>query len=206
MENRKIAIVTKRYSVARFFELEARTCGFEADIMTALTEDISDYSVVISDRNDKKAADTLEGEIFVTVRKGDLLTEEIWTLPVYVGRVRELFGVGTLDASRERSWEHDRPSIHISNEATREIFYKNTCIRLTEGEWKILLCLGENAGSTVSREKLTELLGRSEGNIADVYVCTLRRKLEAPFGIKVIKTVRGKGYTLLAKLKIDFEK
>ena len=56
-----------------------------------------------------------------------------------------------------------------------------------------LLC--NKAGSTVSREEILNLFDASDSNIAEVYICHLRGKLEAPFGIKVIYTVRGKGYT-----------
>ncbi len=67
-------------------------------------------------------------------------------------------------------------------------------ISLSDNEFKILSCLYEKKGEVVSRDDLSSLLGSNESNICDVYICMLRRKLDNRFGIKIILTVRGKGY------------
>jgi DNA-binding response OmpR family regulator len=38
---------------------------------------------------------------------------------------------------------------------------------------------------------------RGDPNIVEVYVSSLRRKLDAPFGRRTIQTVRGIGYRLV---------
>jgi DNA-binding response OmpR family regulator len=67
-------------------------------------------------------------------------------------------------------------------------------VTLTPAEWSILEYLRARAGETVTRDELTALLGGS-GNIADVYICRLRNKIEKPLGRRMIRTVRGAGYT-----------
>ena len=68
-------------------------------------------------------------------------------------------------------------------------------IKLSEKELTVFSLLYENRGEAVSREAILDSLGGS-GNEADVYICLLRRKLEAG-GKKVILTVRGQGYKLI---------
>lgn len=66
---------------------------------------------------------------------------------------------------------------------------------LSPAETAILECLYARRGETVPRETLASLL-EGGGNILDVYVCRLRRKIEKPLGRRLITTVRGVGYRL----------
>ena len=69
-------------------------------------------------------------------------------------------------------------------------------IPLSENEYKVLSVLCENRGETVDRDRIYALLGAEEGNMGDVYICHLRRKIDNQLGLKLIYTVRGKGYML----------
>lgn len=69
-------------------------------------------------------------------------------------------------------------------------------IYLSDNEFKVLSLLCENRGETVEREKIYSLLGAEEGNMGDVYICHLRRKIDNKLGLKLIYTIRGKGYML----------
>ena len=69
-------------------------------------------------------------------------------------------------------------------------------ISLTPVECKIMSCLLENRGSTVSKEELSALIGESSANKTEVYICYLRRKTDSPNGLHLIRTVRGKGYRI----------
>ena len=54
-------------------------------------------------------------------------------------------------------------------------------------------------GEIVSREMLESALqgeGKTDSNKVEVYLCFLRRKIERPLGLRLITTVRGKGYRL----------
>lgn len=72
-------------------------------------------------------------------------------------------------------------------------------VHLTEREFRVLEVLAERAGETVSRELLLRDAWdgmESRGNVVDVYVGYLRKKLEPHFGKGVILSIRGKGYVL----------
>ena len=60
--------------------------------------------------------------------------------------------------------------------------------------------LALNAGRTLSRSMIVEKIWDQsfEGltNIVDVYVRHLRGKIDDPFAVKLIRTVRGVGYAL----------
>ena len=70
-------------------------------------------------------------------------------------------------------------------------------IMLTDGEYKVLSLLCEKRGEAVSREEISLLLGTSDSNNCDVYICMLRRKIDNRLGLKLINTVRGKGYMIV---------
>lgn len=71
-------------------------------------------------------------------------------------------------------------------------------VALTPAEWAIYGCLAEHRGETVSREVLQALLGTlAGGNRVEVHMCHLRSKLEKPQGVRLIETVRGRGYRMV---------
>lgn len=74
--------------------------------------------------------------------------------------------------------------------------FGNERIMLSDSEYKVLALLCDKRGEAVGRDEISSLLGSSEGNIADVYICMLRRKIDNRLGLKLITTVRGKGYTV----------
>ncbi len=85
--------------------------------------------------------------------------------------------------------------------ATRRVSFENSSTHLTPNEFLLLSHLAAHRGETVTRGELTALIdtggkGSNNSNIADVYICTLRAKLEEAFGAKLIHTVRGRGYMI----------
>ncbi len=75
-------------------------------------------------------------------------------------------------------------------------------VALSSTEWKMLSLLTSAAerGKGVSREELRDAIGHDTekgGNIVDVYICRLRKKIEFPSGRRLIYTVRGAGYSLV---------
>jgi len=73
-------------------------------------------------------------------------------------------------------------------------------IELTAKEYALLEYLMANAGRTLSRTMIVEHVWDSSfqglTNIVDVYVRHLRAKVDDPFPVKLIHTVRGVGYCL----------
>lgn len=73
-------------------------------------------------------------------------------------------------------------------------------ISLSSKEFAILEYLIRNAGKVLSRDKIGLHVWNYDyeggSNIVDVYIRYLRRKLDEPFSLKLIHTVRGSGYVL----------
>ncbi len=87
----------------------------------------------------------------------------------------------------------------ILNEKEHTVSYKRETVELTKREFALLLYLINNKGGTVTRAEAAKAVWEKEDtdtNIVDVYVRYLREKLDERFGIKLISTVRGIGYTI----------
>jgi DNA-binding response OmpR family regulator len=73
-------------------------------------------------------------------------------------------------------------------------------IELTRTEFALLGRLVRSAGGCVSRQALSESVWGSDVSVGpgalDVLVSAVRRKIDAPFQHKLIRTVRGTGYVL----------
>jgi len=73
-------------------------------------------------------------------------------------------------------------------------------IALTPNEFKVLEMLLRNAGNVVTRTDLLEQVWGMNfdpgSNIVDVVIKVLRDKVDRPFETKLIRTVRGVGYTI----------
>lgn len=71
-------------------------------------------------------------------------------------------------------------------------------VKLSDTEYQLLCLLYEHKNQPVSAEMAIPILGNTESNKYNVYICYLRRKLERG-AIRLIRTVRGKGYMLQVK-------
>lgn len=78
-------------------------------------------------------------------------------------------------------------------------YFKGKQVELTKKEFALLNLLYENRGVPVSREEAQALAfadAKGNTNVVDVYVNYLRAKIDHPFGVRLITTVRGKGYII----------
>ncbi|MFP5206315.1 MAG: response regulator transcription factor [Acidobacteriota bacterium] len=86
------------------------------------------------------------------------------------------------------------------NTATRRVQVHRTAIALTAMEYRVLEYLALRRGALVSKMELLEHLydynWEKFGNVIEVYISGLRRKIEGKAGEKLIQTVRGLGYSL----------
>ena len=81
----------------------------------------------------------------------------------------------------------------------RTVYFKGKKVELTKKEFSLLDLLYENCGVPVSREEAHALVFSESGsgtNVVDVYINYLRAKIDHPFGVRLITTVRGKGYVI----------
>ncbi|MCB1922937.1 MAG: response regulator transcription factor [Gammaproteobacteria bacterium] len=82
----------------------------------------------------------------------------------------------------------------------REVLCHGVHVELTEREFQLLVCLVEQAGKVVSRERIIQCAWGADSDISDntvdVYVGYLRRKMQAHCQQPFIRTIRGTGFKL----------
>jgi two-component system OmpR family response regulator len=83
---------------------------------------------------------------------------------------------------------------------TRRVSRGDTAIELSGKEFQLLAVLMEHAGLVLARVQLVERVWRDNfehrSNVVDVYVGYLRKKIDEPFGVRSIETLRGAGYRM----------
>jgi DNA-binding response OmpR family regulator len=86
------------------------------------------------------------------------------------------------------------------NTSTREVRRADREIELTTREYDLLEFMARNHRRVLSREFLLSRVWDDDfaltTNLVDVYVSYLRKKVDAPGEVKLIRTVRGAGYAL----------
>lgn len=127
----------------------------------------------------------------------DYLTKP-FALAELVVRVKALLRRGPINRSstlRIGDLEVDRLSQQVRRAGKR--------LDLTAKEYALVEYLAANAGRVLSRNMIVDHVWDQsfEGatNIVDVYVQHLRSKVDGPFPVKLIRTVRGVGYSLTDK-------
>lgn len=112
--------------------------------------------------------------------------------------------IARLHALLRRSPDSDGVPIQLGDlridPARRSVRRGEREIELTGREFEMLEALARHAGMVLSREQLLELVWgytfEVDGNVVDQFVSYLRRKLEAEGEQRIIRTVRGVGFTL----------
>lgn len=117
--------------------------------------------------------------------------------PVLVARLRALI----------RRGRPQRPtllavgSLQI-NPATREVWRAGHPVALTAREFAIVSFLARDAAVVRSKQEILDGVWADEfdgdSNIVEVYIAHLRAKIDKPFALDTIQTVRGAGYRLIA--------
>jgi two-component system OmpR family response regulator len=84
--------------------------------------------------------------------------------------------------------------------ATRQAWRGEVEIELSAKEFALLEIFMRRAGEVLTRLELLEhawdYAYENRSNVVDVYVRYLREKIDRPFGVDAIETVRGSGYRL----------
>jgi DNA-binding response OmpR family regulator len=83
---------------------------------------------------------------------------------------------------------------------TRVVTRGDKLIDLTTKEYAVLECLLREPNRVLTRTQIAESVWNydvyNQSNVVDVYIRNLRRKIDDPFDLKLIQTVRGAGYRL----------
>ncbi len=82
----------------------------------------------------------------------------------------------------------------------RDVWVGTKLLELTKREFDLLQCLMENKNIVMKRDVLLDRIWGYDfaggTNAVDVYIRYLRSKIEEPFDLKLIHTVRGVGYVI----------
>jgi two-component system OmpR family response regulator len=87
--------------------------------------------------------------------------------------------------------------------ATREVWRDGSRVLLSSKQFTLLELLMRHAGDVLSRERILEHVWdfayEGTSNLVEVYIRSLRERIDRPFGRDSIETVRGAGYRLRAE-------
>jgi two-component system OmpR family response regulator len=112
-----------------------------------------------------------------------------------LARLRALVRRGT----RERPAVLEAADLRL-DPAARCVWRGEAEIKLTQKEFALLEALMRHRGEVLSRLQLLECAWDSayenRSNIVDAYMRRLREKVDRPFGVQTLQTVRGAGYRL----------
>ena len=198
MERGKAAVVTLNDRLATLLRAELEICGCEVTVSGGNLPSAA-YDFVIVDADTVMSAQ-LEHR-WVTVTLSSRCATSVFTEPYALSSPVRLSDIDALYTSIMssgmavgRKSAEDANTVYVIDPCAYTVRIENSFVRLTKTEFLLLEALCESTDEPVSRERIIEILGDSDGNKADVYICHLRKKLERPSGKRMIFTERGKGY------------
>ena len=124
--------------------------------------------------------------------------------------IKEL--LARIRALARRSNETSRETVlHIADLSldplTQRVKRGGKGIPLASKEFAVLECLMREPDRVLSRTQIAEHVWNydvfNQSNVVDVYIRNLRRKIDDPFDLKLIHTIRGSGYRISAELEPD---
>ncbi len=202
MLEKQIAVVSTNPTLIRFFELELRLLGYAVQGYHKMPPHTETYDCIFVDADTVRHYSSQQARVITVSQKQSFEPNEAhlpW--PTSLGQIGFLLQYWESGAPREREENGKENVLWIHDYNRREIRYENQIVTLSQSEFDLLTCLANEEKKPVDRERLLALFGTDGGNIADVYVCHLRKKLEQMCDRRVIETVRGVGYCLKFSLR-----
>ena len=222
----KILIIEDEEKIARFIELELKYEGYEVEkalngrdgleLATTQPFDLILLDIMLPELNGievlrriRRVSDvpvlllTARDAVVDKVAGLDGGADDYITKPFAIEELLARIRVGL----RKRTGDNpSRSANEISagrlslDPVKREVKVDETIIVLTKREFDLLNYLMENKNIVISRETILEHIWgydfSGETNAVDVYIRYLRSKIEEPFNLKIIHTVRGVGYVI----------
>ncbi len=202
----QVVILSEDVQFARMLELEFAWCRLSVLAAAALCEqdrtdvlvlDLDSATAPPSDRYRKMIGFSRRPAISSeAARSCSMILRRPFRMSLLRREVLEQTGEGT--AWREAPVTPLRQTareLHLNREESI-LICDGERIAVSPTECEVLACLLERRGNAVSRETLSEKIGKTETNKTDVYICYLRRKTDGLPNGRLIKTVRGKGYLI----------
>lgn len=213
-DDKSLAEVTKRGLVSAGFVVDhvdngedallaVRDGGYNAVVLDIMIPKLNGYKVVELMRKHKIWTPVLmltaKDGVYDEVDAFDLGADDYLTKPfsfqVLVARLRALIRRGA----------PERPTVLEAGSLTLDpgrhhVERRGQVIELTAKEFQVLRYLMSDVSQARSRAQILEQCWDSsyEGdpNIVEVYIGYVRKKIDAPFGLSSLRTVRGVGYAL----------
>ena len=144
------------------------------------------------------ARDALEDKVAGLTIGGDDYVTKPFSLEEVVARVRALLRrrASTLPTDDGLLRYDDL----VLDEDAHEVSRAGVAIDLTPTEFSLMRYLMLNAGRVVSKSQILDHVWHydfgGDGAVVESYISYLRRKVDAPFDVPLIRTVRGVGYSL----------
>ena len=144
------------------------------------------------------ARDAVEDKVAGLTIGGDDYVTKPFSLEEVVARVRALLRrrVSTLPADDGLLRYDDL----VLDEDAHEVSRAGVAIDLTPTEFSLMRYLMLNSGRVVSKAQILDHVWHydfgGDGAVVESYISYLRRKVDAPFDVPLIRTVRGVGYSL----------
>lgn len=219
-----ILIVEDERKISRFLELELRHEGYtvrtaengRAGLELALGKDVDlvildlmlpEMSGIEVCRRLRRESDvpiimlTAKDDVSDKVMGLDMGADDYMTKPFAIEELLARIRVALKKHRTDRKNEHEgilRAGQLVLDPTSYSVSYKGTPITLTKKEFDLLHYLMAHAGEAVTREQLLsdvwEYDYAGDTNVVDVYIRYLRLKVDEPFHIKTIRTIRAVGY------------
>jgi two-component system, OmpR family, copper resistance phosphate regulon response regulator CusR len=143
------------------------------------------------------AKDSIEDRVTGLDTGADDYLVKPFAFPELLARIRALLRRGRTDRiSKQRLADLELDS------GTRRVTRRGQEIELTPKEFDLLEYLMRYQGQTVSREMLARDVWQVSAratpmdNVIDVHIARLRRKIDDPFDVSLLRTIRGIGFLL----------
>ena len=143
------------------------------------------------------AKDTVEDRVHGLDSGADDYLDKPFAFPELLARIRALLRRGRAD----QVLRLQRGDLEMDL-VTRRVIRAGRMLELTAKEFDVLEYLLRHADGVVSREMLAREVWQATAratpldNVIDVTIARLRRKVDDPFSIKLLQTVRGVGFVL----------
>jgi DNA-binding response OmpR family regulator len=181
----------------------ARSTSYDLLVLDLMLPKLTGLQVLKAFRNEGRNSPVLiltaRDEKDIVVRLLNAGADDYLTKPFDLGEF-----VARCKALMRRGKGERSPVIQVGklqvNTVTRRVQVEGARVTLTAMEYRVLEYLALRRCAVVSKAELLEHLydynWEKFGNVIEVYISGLRRKIESMTGEKLIQTVRGLGYTL----------
>ena len=192
MTEKRAAVLSADNSLTSLVENELLLLDFSVERLKNIPKNLDGYDVVVLDTDLSDVFPACDAKIKLSLRSTAGGATNILSFPFLLADLRRIV-VAPASQGTPKEPEKEQ-NVIFADKKSLTVSLMGRTVKLSQSEFIILEALCKKPGKYIPLAELNSLLGATEGNIAAVYVCHLRRKLETPFGIKLIFTSGGKGY------------